>query len=279
MGKASVIEMIEAHRDALPPAEQDVANYILKNAYHVVDFTVKDLAMASNVSDATVIRMCQHIGFAGYWPMRISLSQELAKYQVDSARAEAGGGVHEILTGYIRMLENLDGNIDHDSVREAVELLRGCGTAHLIAAGNTTPLIEHMAFRLGRVGVKATFSGIPSYFMNQINLSDPEDVILAVSQSGSSKSVIEGVELAKANKRKVIVITAYRNSTLAGLADCLVICKGDFSRFDVHVSYNHFIEMATVDLIVDLMEKSEKTRKIMSEKKVLDLEIHSELKQ
>lgn len=278
MERASVIKKIEEQREHLPRAEQEVASYVLKNAYQVVDFTVKDLAMASNVSDATVIRMCQHIGFAGYWPMRIALSQELAKYETNT-KNDGDNVIHQLLSNYCRMLENLDRNIDYDSIQQAAQMLRSCTTAHLIATGNTTPLIEHMAFRLGRVGVKVSFSGISSYYMNQINLSEPSDVIVAVSQSGSSKDVIDGVALARSKNCKVIVITAYRNSTLASMGDCVVICKGDFSRFDVHVAYNHLVEMATIELIMDLMERSEQTQQIISEKRVLDLEIQTELKQ
>lgn len=280
MGKASVTERILEHRDNLSPTEQRIADYILKHTYEVLDFTVKDLAAASEVGEATVIRMCQHIGFTGYWPLRVSLTAELAKYQVDKDRNAVSGSnqVINILDEYSQMLENLKQNINCEQIQAVVNLLNSCSTVHLIATGNTTPLIEHMAFRLGRLGVRSTFSGQDSYFMNQINLASEDDIVLAVSQSGSSKSVIDGATLARSKKLKVIVITAYNNSPLAALADRVVICKGDYSRFDFYVKYNHLAEMTTIELILDLLERNETVQKKVEEKDTLNLELISDLK-
>lgn len=280
MGKASVTERILEHRDSLSPTEQRIADYILKHTYEVLDFTVKDLATASEVSEATVIRMCQHIGFTGYWPLRVSLTAELAKYQVDKNRNAVSGSnqVINILDEYSQMLENLKQNINCEQIQAVVNLLNSCSTVHLIATGNTTPLIEHMAFRLGRLGVRSTFSGQDSYFMNQINLASEDDIVLAVSQSGSSKSVIDGATLARSKNLKVIVITAYKNSPLAALADRVVICKGDYSRFDFYVKYNHLAEMTTIELILDLLERNETVQKKVEEKDTLNLELISDLK-
>ena len=66
MRTQSVTDLIQERKDSLSPTEQRIADYILKNTSQVVHFTVKDLAGASDVSEATVIRMCQHIGFTGF---------------------------------------------------------------------------------------------------------------------------------------------------------------------------------------------------------------------
>lgn len=273
----SVIENIQAQRSSLSPTERKAADYVLKHTFQVVDFTVKDLAMASDVSEATVIRMCQHLGYKGYWPFRISLSKELVKYQ-DQRNVSEGNSVGDIFREYSRTMLNLAENVDQEVVYEAVALLRRCEQVHLIAAGNTTPLIEHMAFRLGRLGVKCSFSGIAEYFMNQINLAGQDDVVLAISQSGMTKSIIDGAVLAKQRNLKVIVITAYKNSALAELADYVVEAKGDFTRFDFYKKYNHLCEMAVAEMLLDVLEKDEKTQTIIQEKDTVGLEILSDMK-
>ena len=77
MKTQSVTDLIQERRDSLSTPEQKIADYILKNTSQVVHFTVKDLAGASDVSEATVIRMCQHIGFSGFWPLRTALTAAL----------------------------------------------------------------------------------------------------------------------------------------------------------------------------------------------------------
>ena len=57
MKTQSVTDLIQERRDSLSTTEQKIADYILKNTSQVVHFTVKDLAGASDVSEATVIRL------------------------------------------------------------------------------------------------------------------------------------------------------------------------------------------------------------------------------
>ena len=281
MRTQSVTDLIQERRDSLSPTEQRIADYILKNTPKVVHFTVKDLAGASDVSEATVIRMCQHVGFTGFWPLRPALTAEVAKYQLEAERKAAPGGeaTLDILGEFASMIENLKRNLNYDEVNAVVELIKQSDTVHLIAAGNTTPLIEHMGFRLGRLGVRNTFSGVDSYFLNQINLAGENDLVLAVSQSGASKSVIDGAALAKSKNLKIAAITAYKSSALAALSDHVIICKGDYSRFDIYVTYNHLAEMATIELLMALLERSEAVQKRVEKMNTLNLEIISDVKQ
>ena len=94
MRTQSVTDLIQERRDSLSPTEQKIADYILKNTPKVVHFTVKDLAGASDVSEATVIRMCQHVGFTGFWPLRTALTAEVAKYQLEAERKAARSEEH-----------------------------------------------------------------------------------------------------------------------------------------------------------------------------------------
>ena len=46
MTELSAIENMQAQYESLSPTERKLADYILKNTAKVVDFTVKDLALA-----------------------------------------------------------------------------------------------------------------------------------------------------------------------------------------------------------------------------------------
>ena len=53
-----VFETIHKKYGEIFAAERKVADFILKNPETAVDYNVSELAEASGVSDATVIRMC-----------------------------------------------------------------------------------------------------------------------------------------------------------------------------------------------------------------------------
>ena len=76
-----VLEVIREKYDEIFSAEKKVADFILKNPQKAVDSNVSELAKKSGVSDATVIRMCHHIGYAGYYQFRITLAGDLGRKQ------------------------------------------------------------------------------------------------------------------------------------------------------------------------------------------------------
>lgn len=278
MESVSAIKKIQAEYNKLSCTEKRLADYVLKNSRKVIEFTVKDLAEASNVSEATVVRMCQHTGFKGYWAFRMALAKEVDRYQKDTESMEAENDLHGIFKKYSANMLSIADNIDLKTVNKCVELLRDCDQVHLIASGNTTPIIEHMGFRLGRLGIRNTFNGVADYYMNQINLAGENDILFAVSQSGSTKSVLDGVALARQKGLKVIAITAYKNSKLGELADYVLESKGDFSRFDFYKSYSHLCEMAVAEAVLDLLASDEKIKAVVQEKSTDTLEIFTDMK-
>ena len=48
--------------------------------------------------------------------------------------------------------------------------------------------------------------------MNHVNLADEDDLLIAISQSGTSRQVIQGLELGKEKGLKSIAITAFAQS-------------------------------------------------------------------
>jgi len=70
----SVIETIKDNYDQIFSSEKKIADFILASPELAVNANVSELANYSNVSDATVIRFCKHIGYQGYYQLRINLS-------------------------------------------------------------------------------------------------------------------------------------------------------------------------------------------------------------
>lgn len=254
MAKLTTIEKVQGCYEKLSSAEKNVANYILKHPGEVVGYTVRELAQASNVSEATVVRMCQHIGYKGYWSFHISLAVDLEDKKEDVGSGEAEDA-RAILRKYARMIEYLAGNINEESMQKSADLLMNCGYAHIIAGGNTGTLANHLSFRLGRLGICCTMNNVPEYYINHINSAGAKDVVVAISQSGMTKDVLKGIELAREKGLKIIAITAYKDSKIANEADLVLESKGDFSRYDFYKNYSHLCENAVIDTLCDLIQQ------------------------
>ena len=138
------------------------------------------------------------------------------------------------------------------------------------------PLAQYMGFRLGRLGIKSTYNVAPEYFLNHVNLADEGDILIAISQSGTSRQVIQGMELGKEKGLKMIAITAVGQSPVSDLADYVLLSAGVEGSFSYYKDYAHLNETAIIDALLNFVTNEEliKTRNadkpeiILSEYKV-----------
>jgi DNA-binding MurR/RpiR family transcriptional regulator len=72
------IAQIRALYPTVMPAEQRVADFVLQHPHETVHMSIADLAMNAKVSEGTVVRFCQTVGYKGYQSFKISLAADLA---------------------------------------------------------------------------------------------------------------------------------------------------------------------------------------------------------
>ncbi len=248
----TVIDAIKEKYDQIFMAEKKVADFILENPEKSVNANISELANFSGVSDATVIRLCKHIGYQGYYQLRISLARDLGRKQGNCLEAGKAGldTVSGIFQKFASKLMEIGKNIGEDKMQECVNLIKSCEYVHVAAVGNTSPLAQYMGFRLGRLGIRCTYNMIPEYFLNNINLAGKNDIVFAISQSGTSKHVVQAIELAKEKGLKIIAVTGYQYSPVSRLADCLLLSSAEEQPFDYYKTYSHLNETAVIDAVL-----------------------------
>lgn len=253
-----VLEVIKENYNCIFSAEKKVADFVLKNPQKTVDSNVSELAKQSGVSDATVVRMCHHIGYTGYYEFRITLAKDLGRQQYETVnRVQTHDEVERQFREYAENIIAIGRRIDADVMWNCVNLLKSCKQAHLLAVGNTCPLTQYMGFRLGRLGIKSTYNVAAEYFLNNVNLADSDDILVAISQSGTSKQVIQGLELGKEKGLKAIAITAYANSPVANLADYVLLSAGTEGPFNYYKGFAHLNETAVIDALLNFVTNAE----------------------
>ena len=251
-----VLEVIKGNYNHIFSAERKVADYILENPQEAVNANVSELAKSSGVSDATVVRMCHHLGYKGYYQFRLMLAKDVGRYEDEKEEERLHSepnAMTKILQKYAEDLVSIGDNIHDDEIKNCVNLIKSCRQAHVLAVGNTAPLGQYMGFRLGRLGVKCTYGTAPEYFMNHVNLAEDDDIIIAISQSGSSRQVIQGIELAKEKGLKIIAITGYKESPISEMADFVLISNGRKESFSYYKNYAHLKETALIDALLELL--------------------------
>ncbi len=256
----SVLENIRQNYDEIFAAEKKVADYILKAPENTVRINVSELAELSGASDATVIRFCKHLGYKGFYQMKLKLAHDLGRDQLFGGKIQPNdpGNGDDVLKEIAANLMYIKENIDNDVFMKCVDAILRAETVHLAAAGNSIPSSVDFAFRLCRVGIKASSSFMSEQHLNNINLGSERDVVIGISHSGSSKHVIQAFELAKKRNMKTIAITDLRRTPLAGIADLTIPTGIEYSNVYIYGAASHIYISAVLDALLYFVDSARK---------------------
>jgi len=251
----TVLSVITGMYDKISQAEKKIADFILNHIDDAVNSNVSELANHSGVSDATVIRFCKHLGYDGYYQMRLCLSRDIGRSQISSdGRLPAGADSH----GLFRMIADTAvaaaATIDNETLKTVVNLILNCDTVHLVAAGNTTSLCMYFGPRLEKLGIRCTYSLLPEQYLGHIDLSRKDEIVLAISGSGTSRYVVKALELAKEKHLRTVAITEFQFSPVSRIADYLLLSAPGSNGENPVAQTSRLGEMFVLEVLYQMLE-------------------------
>lgn len=249
-----VLNVITGKYDEIFQSEKKVADFILKHPGDASILNVSELASKSGVSDATVVRLCKHLGYQGFYQMKLCLFRDSVAGKESSQKEQTQDSS---MAFYVQEMSELMNKIQtlnaEDSFMECVNIMKKAPIIHLCAAGNTATLSMYAGFRLERLGLRCCYNLQPEYFMNHINLASSEECLVVISQSGTSRSVMSAAELAKSKGMKVIVVSAYKHSPISQKADAMLLSP-EFTVTRGNIQYSRLGEMAVLEILLRMLE-------------------------
>jgi RpiR family carbohydrate utilization transcriptional regulator len=212
------------------PAERLVAEYVLSNIDAVIHGTLATIASGSDVSEPTVLRFCRSAGFKSFGDFKIQLIRSVAvgdnqpplEKPVRIARDDTvASATDKVFAASVNALVEAGAKIPRAEIERAARaILRarrvvifGLGTSAIIAAD-----AQHKLFRLGVAA--ANYSDPHLQAMSAATLG-PDDVVLAISQTGEPRDLFETTSIAAESGVTVIALTR-SGSPLASLAHIVI---------------------------------------------------------
>lgn len=222
----SVIDIIFAEYNNFYEAEKKIADYIVNNTQKVIDMTISELAESAGASDATVTRFCKKCHMKGFHHLKITLARELVESKKDDVKIS--GDVSEsnikeslsnILANKVEELKQTVSMIDEKELSEILNLIRNARNVQFAAVGNTIPVALDGCYKFNQIGIPSVTNPIwETQIAYTFNLSKG-DVVIIISNSGSSKRLIGVIEAAKAKEAYIVSITNSNNSPIAKISD------------------------------------------------------------
>jgi DNA-binding MurR/RpiR family transcriptional regulator len=266
-------ERYRARSHTLPPGLQTVASYIQNNREAALDATAMEIAAATEVSDATVIRAVQALGFAGLRDMKKTLeawfgtsvnSEEKMITTVSELSCDMTSGMDFVLDGHKRACDALAEPANRQAISEAIALLVGARQVALFGINASGILAEYSARLFTRIG-------IPAICLNRSGIALAEqliglqrgDVLIMMAQKSAHREGKTTVHEAKRLGIPIILLTNAAESFFTREATVVINVPrgGENGRMPLHGTVLVCLEMLILSVASASASRTMKTMK------------------
>ncbi|GCD09588.1 MurR/RpiR family transcriptional regulator [Clostridium tagluense] len=237
--KQDLMRAIQVKFPRLSKGQKLIAEYILKHYDKAAFMTAAKLGSSVGVSESTVVRFANELGFSGYPKLQKSL-QELIKNKLTTVqRIELSNDFitqENALKGVLKAdMENIRATlekINHKTFEDVVNSLFKAKKIYIIGLRSSSALAEFLAFYLNLIldNVKVVAYGVSDIFEQIINVSE-EDVLIGIGFPRYATRTIEALAFAKSRNADVVAITDSLLSPLAAKADYTLIAQSNMASF------------------------------------------------
>lgn len=244
--------------DELRPAERKVVDYLVQHAAEAIKLSVTDIADGAGSSEATVVRVCKKAGFGGYQDFKIRLAQDLvAPIKAIHEEINVGDSLHAVIQkvfhANIAALEDSQRALDPVLMARAVALIEKAGQVLLIGAGNSGLVAEDGALRLLRLGMRVIAEKSGHDQAVRAALLNEGDVVIAISHSGTSRDVLEAVEIARKQGAMIVLITNRPRSPLGRVSHLVLTTDARETAFRTEAMSSRIVMHTILDTLFVLL--------------------------
>lgn len=236
---SSILNNIQSSFNKMSKGQKIIAEFIIHNYDKAAFMTAATLGSTLNVSESTVVRFANTLGYSGYRDLQKEL-QEVIKSKLTTVQrltmAEDFAGNNNVLANVMESdIQNIKRTIDEldlKSMNKATKLLANCKVIYVIGLRSSTFLAGYLCFYLNFLfsNVKLITAG-PNDVFEQLLKADKDDVVIAITFPRYSKRTLEAIDYAKSKGCSIISITDSLISPTVSKSDTTLIARNEMVSF------------------------------------------------
>ena len=220
--------------------QKKIANAILNDYDKAAYMTAAKLGILVGVSESTVVRFANELGFEGYSEFQRAV-QELVRtkltpnqrIEVTKQRMGSGDILENVMESDINKIRYTLDRIDRNTFNKAVDSILSAKNIYVMGARSTESLALVLKYNLSLIfdNVKFIQPTSTAEVFEQMFSIGCDDVFIAFSFPRYSSKMVSAVKYARQNSSNVVVFTDSELSPLAEYATCLITAQSDMASF------------------------------------------------
>lgn len=221
--------------------DRRIADFIEANAPLLRDYSSQQLADAINVSQSSIVKFAQRLGFKGYPDLKLTVHEEVtreATVQEVTDRRDAvqanplpGDSLAQARSEADRHTRQVN---DSETMTAAASAIAKAHTVYLAGMDIDGDIVETFSKRIRLLGQRCITSHQGSELLGIISAATRRDVLIVVCGEGQCQQWIPGCRGIREAGGQVIAVSRQRRCGLAGVAThtLLVAARNDKPHID-----------------------------------------------
>lgn len=219
---------LQAIYDTLKSAEKKAADLFLEMPDFFANASIVEAANKAGCSEATFVRLARKLGYSGYPEMKSILlgnngNGYIQPYADITEDDDYDVVIDKVFQVSIQALKDTLNILDKEEYKKAVDAI--CGTNKLVfsGVGDAATVARSGYQKFMRLGINVHASEDQDVLLVGVAQMAKDDVLIAISHSGRTKSVLDVVKYARSLGVTTICITNYPISPLAKNSDIVLL--------------------------------------------------------
>jgi len=235
-----ILTKIETMMPEFSKGQRAIGQYMLEHYDKAAYLTASKLGAVVRVSESTVVRFANELGFEGYPELQKSLQElirtkltSVQRMEITNDRIGDGEVLSKILSGDIEKIRTTLDRIDPVAFDAAVDAIIGAKHIYISGMRSASLLSGFLGyyFNLMFPDVRTVQATSSSEMFEQLFRIEAGDVFIGISFPRYSKRIIDAIDFAKSKGAVTVALTDSETSPLAQGADHLLIARSDMASF------------------------------------------------
>ncbi|MBN8431976.1 MurR/RpiR family transcriptional regulator [Microbulbifer salipaludis] len=257
---------IRAMRDSMSNHERRIADFLLNNVEIVRSHSSKALAEQVGVSQSSVVKFSQKLGYKGYSDFKLSLSESVARSAMlpqaihgDIASDDDPATVARKLISRKNMAlnETVMANSEDALIRSA-EALRTAQRILLFGVGASSLVARDIAYKLMKLGKSVLIESDTHVQVANAATLGEGDLVFAISESGTTQDVVRVAQAGVAQGAEVLSLTRFTRNPLTELATFPLYCVANETEARSSSILARTAQFMVIDLLFILISQRDR---------------------
>ena len=234
-----LISHIQSQYTRFSKGQKLIAQYILKNYDKVAFMTACKLGEAVGVSESTVVRFANALGYSGYPKLQDAL-QEVIKNKLTTVQRvdmvkefnDDSAILKKIVKSDMDNIKDTLEEIDEKAFEEAANRILKAKRIYIVGMRSSFTIAQYLGFYLGIIldSVHVIRTDMGDAFEQVVKINE-DDVLIAISFPRYSKKSYQIVSYAKEKGAHIVSLTDSPFAPVASFTDNLLLVKSNVVSF------------------------------------------------